>query len=354
MKAPVSITVPTGVPYDVIIGTGLLAGTGQHMAALPGCRTVAVLSDDTVDSLYGRTVSDSLEAAGYSCFRHVIPHGEQSKNMNSVMSFIDAMATHGMTRDDAVIALGGGVPGDTAGFAAAIYMRGIRYVQIPTTLLAAVDSSVGGKTAVDISAGKNLAGAFHQPSLVLCDISALDTLPVATLRDGMAEVIKYGAVSSPALLDMVRNRQDCDMTEIISRCVEMKRDIVAADEFDRGRRRLLNFGHTVGHAIELLENYSITHGAAVAKGMVRAARIGAAMGLVDCTGALTGILTDCGFDVSCPYSAQQLFQAALSDKKRGTDGIALVLPHEWGLCGIHTVREDSLLSLLKMTEQWPV
>ena len=354
MKDTVCINVRTQVPYDVIIGSGLLSDTGRFMAALTGCRTVAVYSDDTVDSLFGRTVTDSLEAAGYSCFRHVVPHGEKSKNMHSVMSFIDAMAAHGMTRDDAVIALGGGVPGDTAGFAAAIYMRGIRYVQIPTTLLAAVDSSVGGKTAVDISAGKNLAGAFHQPSLVLCDTSALDTLPAATLRDGMAEVVKYGAVKSCALLDMAREWPDCNFTDIISQCVEIKRDIVSDDEYDRGRRRLLNFGHTVGHAMELLGNYSITHGAAVAKGMVRAARIGAAMGLADCTEALWEILSGCGFDLSCPYSAQQLFQAALSDKKRGTDGIALVLPHEWGLCGIHTVREDSLLSLLKMTEQWPV
>lgn len=350
MQDTETINVRTSRPYDVIIGTGIMSDIGNRMESVPGCRMLAILTDDIVDRLYGQAVTDSLALAGYESFRHVIPHGEASKNMSSVMGFIDDMARHGMTRDDAVIALGGGVPGDMAGFAASIYLRGIRYIQIPTTLLAAVDSSVGGKTAVDISAGKNLAGAFHQPSMVLCDTSALETLPEMVMRDGMAEVIKYGAITSAQLLDIVAHRPVNDLKSVISKCVQIKRDIVMSDEFDRGQRRLLNFGHTIGHAIELIENYSITHGAAVAKGMVRAARMGVAMGLTDCTATLTDILSDYGFDLDCPYDADRLFAAAMNDKKRGSQGITLVLPEEYGKCGLYAMPEERMLSLLKKTE----
>lgn len=351
MQPTGNIRVNASNPYDVVIGKGILSDAGSRLGtAVPGCRTFAVLTDDIVDRLYGQILCDSLKKSGYECFRHVIPNGEKSKNMGNVMAFIDDMVRHGMTRDDAVIALGGGVPGDMAGFAAAIYLRGIRYVQIPTTLLAAVDSSVGGKTAVDISAGKNLAGAFHQPSLVICDTGTLETLPAAVMRDGMAEVIKYGAITSAPLLDLISTRPVNDMDGMIMQCVKIKSDIVESDEFDRGLRRLLNFGHTVGHAIELIGNYGITHGTAVAKGMVRAARIGAAMGLTDCTEQLAGILSDYGFDISCPYGARQLFDAALADKKRSSNGITLALPEEYGRCGLHTISEERLLSLLETTE----
>lgn len=329
------VRVSASVSYDVLIGKGLLDMSGSLIRNVLGECRLAVLTDETVGGMY---LERLLKSIGDNCMTFIIRPGEQSKTMDNAMLFIQAMAQAGITRSDAVVALGGGVVGDLAGFAASVYMRGIPFVQIPTTLLAAVDSSVGGKTAVDTNCGKNLVGTFHQPSLVVCDT---DTL---TMRDGYAEVIKYAFLSDPELLE-------CPLQELISRCVSIKRDIVQSDEYDRGQRALLNFGHTVGHAIEKLSGYSIPHGNAVAKGMYRAAEIGRQYGLEDCTGVIQNTLVKYGFDLSCPYSAKQIFDTAMADKKREGDFITLVLPESIGKCGLFKLPVAQFLELLEKTQQ---
>ncbi len=209
------ITVHASGSYDILIDKGCLSGIGKAASERFKPCTVAILSDDKVFPLYGKTVTDSLQAAGFRTVAHVIPNGEQSKTLDNVTAFIDCMVKAQVTRTDMVLALGGGVVGDMAGFAAAIYLRGIPYIQVPTTLLAAVDSSVGGKTAVDISAGKNLVGAFHQPALVYLDTDNLKTLDPSVLRDGFAEVIKYGIILDSKLFDTVTTPNSFDLTKVI-------------------------------------------------------------------------------------------------------------------------------------------
>jgi len=347
MENEYKIKVKASGCYDILIRPGSLDNAGEKAAAALGKCKLAILSDSNVFPLYGERVCLSLEKAGFKVCHYEIPAGEASKNLDELRGFIDFMARNGLTRTDAAVALGGGVVGDMAGFAAAIYMRGIRYMQIPTTLLAAVDSSVGGKTAVDIDAGKNLIGAFHQPSVVLCDPLVLDTLAPLVLRDGYAEVIKYGVILDRELFDMVAEPGKADVTDIIARCISIKRDVVQADEFDRGMRGLLNFGHTFGHAIEKLSGYTTSHGSAVAKGMVTAARIGAELGMSDCTEAITSVVRAYGFDTGCSYTADELYHAALSDKKRSGDDITLVLPREVGRCELVKMPADRLRELLK-------
>ena len=350
MKVMENIRVNASESYDVSIFCDGLDSCGEMVRKVLGKCRLAILTDDTVDALYGARVIDSMAAAGLDCIRHVIPHGESSKTIGNVMEFVNLMADNHFTRSDAVVALGGGVPGDMAGFAAAVFLRGIRYIQIPTTLLAAVDSSVGGKTAVDIAAGKNLVGAFHQPSLVICDTATLETLPPSVMRDGFAEVVKYGVILDKELFEEVSEPPVKDIVHVIAGCVSIKRDVVAEDEFDNGRRQLLNFGHTVGHAIELLSDFRISHGEAVAKGMVRAAMMGSVMGLEDCTGAIESVLKNYGFDTDCPYGAEELYYAALSDKKRKGDSITVVLPRGIGNCDLFRLTGDEFRLLLKKTE----
>lgn len=340
------IKVNTSHKYNVMVCNGMLHELGGVMSKLFDRCSIAILTDDIVDALYADTVIKSLKANGFRCIKHTIPNGESSKNMDSVLSFINFMASEQITRSDMVLALGGGVIGDMAGFASAIYLRGIRYIQVPTTLLAAVDSSVGGKTAIDISAGKNLIGAFHQPSLVICDTATLETLPANILRDGYAEVIKYGVILDKELFDILSRSTKGNPEEIIARCISIKRDVVTADEFDKGERQLLNFGHTLGHSIELLSNFTITHGEAVAKGMVIAAKLGKECGYADVVEPIKNIVEMYGFDTSCPYSAEQLYRVSLSDKKRQKEKITIVIPESVGKCILHTIPTEELLSLL--------
>ena len=340
------IKVNTSHKYNVMVCNGMLPELGNVMSKLFDRCSIAILTDDIVDALYADTVIKSLKANGFRCIKHTIPNGESSKNMDSVLSFINFMASEQITRSDMVLALGGGVIGDMAGFASAIYLRGIKYIQVPTTLLAAVDSSVGGKTAVDISSGKNLIGAFHQPSLVICDTATLETLPANILRDGYAEVIKYGVILDKELFDILSRSTKGNPEEIIARCISIKRDVVTADEFDKGERQLLNFGHTLGHSIELLSNFTITHGEAVAKGMVIAAKLGKECGYADVVEPIKNIVEMYGFDTSCPYSAEQLYRVSLSDKKRQKEKITIVIPESVGKCILHTIPTEELLSLL--------
>ena len=268
--------------YRVEIGSGLLPGLGPKAAALGKAKKVCIVSDSNVWPLYGAAADASLHAAGLETCAFVFPAGEASKNGETFLELLNFLAENRLTRSDLLVALGGGVVGDLTGFAAACYQRGIRFIQVPTTLLAAVDSSVGGKTAIDLAAGKNLAGAFWQPSLVLCDTDCLDTLPEEIFREGCAEIIKTAILFDESLfMELVRTGLRFDREKVIAACVRHKRDIVAADEFDRGQRNLLILGHTFGHAVELLSDFTLSHGRAVAIGTAIAARAAAHLGSCD-------------------------------------------------------------------------
>lgn len=335
-------TVHIGVSdsYDVLVGAGLLNECGPRMREVIGLCRAAIVSDSTVDVLYGDAVERSLRDAGYDALRCVFPAGEKNKTLATLCGILEFLAENHLTRADVVVALGGGVTGDMAGFAAAVYMRGIRFVQMPTTLLAAVDASVGGKTAVDLPAGKNLAGAFHQPSLVLTDVDVMRALPKRLLSDGAAEIIKHGVLADAALFErMCAPDWTSEMETILARNVAIKRDVVVSDERESGSRQLLNLGHTFGHAIERCSGYAMSHGQSVAVGMVIAA---GAAGRADVCRAILAANRSCGLPVSAPYSAKTLAEAALSDKKRRGGLLTLVLPERIGACRLEKVEVSQL------------
>ena len=261
----VKVNAPSGA-YVVKIGAGLLPTLGEEVKACTKAKRCAVIAGENVFPLYGESALQSLQAAGLETDAFVLPAGEATKCLTWYEKLLHFLAEKRYTRSDCVIALGGGVTGDLSGFTAATYQRGIPYVQVPTTLLAAVDSSVGGKTAIDLPEGKNQVGAFYQPSLVLCDTDTLATLPERELNAGYAEVIKYAVLGDKALFETLQNRT-ADLPAVIETCVKCKAEIVEEDEHDLGRRRLLNLGHTFGHAVENRSGYSLLHGEAVAIGM---------------------------------------------------------------------------------------
>ena len=345
-----TVQVNASMQYKVIIGPGLIAQCGTLIKETLDCARLCIVTDDTVNALYEAAVRDALTSAGFEVVSYVFAHGEASKCAATYLSLLDFLAEHHLTRSDAIVALGGGVVGDLAGFAAATYLRGIRFVQMPTTLLAAVDSSVGGKTAIDIRAGKNLVGAFWQPSLVLCDTETLRTLPQDVYRDGCAEIIKYGMICDRSLFERLAQKHVSEQEEeVIFRCVEIKRDVVAQDEFDHGMRALLNFGHTVGHAIEACSNFSISHGAGVAAGMKIITKAAEKMAFTEesCLADVRQVLDLYGFALECPYCAEQLYHAALSDKKRDSDNITVILPKRIGKCVMHTIKTTELFDWIR-------
>lgn len=321
--------------YSVSIGPGLLAGCGPHIREAVGPCHAAVITDSTVASLYLDRVTNSLRDAGFSSSSFVFPAGEEHKTLTTLADILEFLAREHLTRTDCVVALGGGVTGDMAGFAAGVYLRGIRCVQLPTTLLAAVDSSVGGKTAVDLRAGKNLAGVFLQPSAVLCDTECLSTLPADVFADGAAEAIKTGVLCDEGLFDQFdADSLQGSLSDIIARCVAFKGSVVEQDEFDTGLRRTLNLGHTAGHAIEQCSGYTIPHGHAVAIGMVLIARAAETLGWCEgpCADRIAAVLKRNGLPVSTEYGAAALADAALADKKRTGGDITLVIPRRIGDC----------------------
>lgn len=326
--------------YDVLIGAGLLGRCGELIAAVHKPCTAAIITDDTVNAFYGDTVEESLISAGYRVVRFVFPHGEESKNLATFAEAQNFLAENRLSRTDLVVALGGGVVGDLAGFVAATYLRGIRFVQIPTTLLAAVDSSVGGKTAVDLPAGKNLCGCFSQPSLVICDYETLSTLPEETFADGCAEVVKYGVLADTLLFTFLEdNGVHGEEETVITCCVSIKRDVVGADEFDHGERQKLNLGHTVGHAIEQRSNFAVSHGSAVAMGMGIIARAAAKRGLCakEVPERIEALLEKMHLPTRTQYSAEALLEAAMRDKKIRGGTIELVVPRDIGKCELYKI-----------------
>lgn len=340
-----TIQVNASTAYPIYIGNNLIAQSGTLcLNALGAPCKLCVVSDNNVAPLYLDAVLTSLRASGFDVISFVFPHGEASKSTATLVELLEYLAEQRLTRSDALVALGGGVVGDLCGFAAAIYLRGIRFIQMPTTLLAAVDSSVGGKTAVDLRAGKNLAGAFHQPSAVICDVKTLDTLPASVFSDGCAEVIKYGVINDRTFFDSLNVGIKAQIEDVIATCVQNKSQIVEEDEFDRGTRQLLNLGHTVGHAIEACSQLTISHGSAVAIGMVIVTRAAVRMGI--CPASDLDALIEClqseGLPTTCAYNAHQLCAVASADKKREGESITLIVPHGIGDCRPERIAIDNL------------
>ena len=344
-----SISVRVSPAYQVDIGPGLLEESGGRLAGLLGPCRVAVLTDSTVAPLYLDTVTRSLEAAGFAVCAHVFPAGEGNKNLSTLAELLEFLAAQRLTRTDCVAALGGGVAGDMAGFAASVYLRGVRCVQMPTTLLAAVDSSVGGKTAVDLRAGKNLAGAFSQPAAVLCDTDCLKTLPPDVFADGAAEAIKTGVLSDERLFALFEDGTlTADPGDVIARCVAYKAAVVERDEKEQGERKLLNLGHTVGHAIEKCSGYAIPHGHAVAAGLAIIARSAETLGWAETpvAGRIAACLAKNGLPTRSDFPAEALAEAALADKKRAGGDITLVIPRRIGDCALRKVPVGELPAII--------
>ena len=345
-----SVTVKTSATYEVLIGSGLLQKAGEAVKKVISPCKAAIVTDSTVVHLYEETVRKSLTEAGFSVCTFVFPAGEASKNIHTLSHLLEFLAKEEMTRTDLIVALGGGVTGDLAGFGAAVYLRGIPFVQIPTTFLAAIDSSVGGKTAVDLEAGKNLAGAFYQPKLVLCDTDVLQTLPEVVFADGIAEALKYGVLGDDALFEKIAGgdfRQDLE--EIIETCVSMKRDVVEEDEFDTGKRQLLNLGHTFGHAIEQKSHFQMTHGHAVAIGMHLIAKGAEAKGIAEkgTAAAIAKALEQNQLPKETEFSPAEVAEGTLRDKKRRGGTISFVFPKKIGACEIVKIPVEEVEALAR-------
>ena len=329
-----AVTVRASRQYDILIGQGLLPTLGAEAKKLGKAQKVCVISETTVYPLYGAVAEESLKSAGFSVVSYVFPAGEESKNGLIFLDLLNFLAENRLTRSDMIVALGGGVVGDLAGFAAASYLRGIRFIQVPTTLLAAVDSSVGGKTAIDLPAGKNLAGAFCQPSLVLCDTDTLNSLPLDIFRDGCAEVIKAAMLKSHTFFeDLDKTPPREQLEHILEFCIAMKRDVVEEDEFDTGERILLNFGHTLAHTIEQHFHYEReSHGEAVAIGMYQITKIAEEKGLTKKGEAehIRKVLEAYKLPVKADVPLPQLTEAIKLDKKTLNNKLKVVLLHEIG------------------------
>ena len=350
-----TVTLP-GREYDIKIEKGLLDTAGACCrGVLPKAKRIAVVTDSNVGPLYLERVQKSLEEAGFAVKGIIVPAGESSKSVEMLGRLYDQMLAFGLSRTDAVAALGGGVVGDLAGFAAATVLRGVDYVQIPTTLLAQVDSSVGGKVAIDLPAGKNLAGAFWQPKLVLMDPDCLHTLSDRVFSDGMAEVIKYGCIRDGAFFRLLlacggRAGVMEHIEQVLHTCCDIKRQVVLNDERDTGERMILNFGHTVGHAFELAGHYETwTHGQGVAVGMLWAAALGEQLGV---TPAGTGenirrALETYHLPTEIPCPWETMVEAIGLDKKRAGEGISFVLLTALGWAEPRKMETNTLLDRLK-------
>ena len=345
-----TVHVHTGRPYDIFIERGVIDSCGAVIRRLSKAEKVTVVTDTNVAPHYQWRVLNALAAQDLQTNTFIFPAGEESKHLGTVSALYKTLADFRMTRRDVIVALGGGVCGDMAGFAAATYLRGIDFIQIPTSLLAQVDSSVGGKTGVDLPQGKNLVGAFHQPIAVLIDPDTLNTLPDKFIADGMGEVIKYGCIKDAAFFSFLE-REDAlsNIEDVIETCVSVKRDVVSRDEREAGERMLLNFGHTLGHAIEKLYGFTgITHGMAVAVGMVMMARAGEMHGVTE-AGTAERIVRLCekyGLPTSDPAALSDIAEAAKGDKKTAGSNINLVLLRKLGESFIHPLPVSELEAFL--------
>ena len=323
------VTVNTNNKYNVYIDKNCLSQVSNLLFSngIDSSRRLLVITDSNVDRLYSGRILSNLKIEGYNCEKFVAESGEEQKNLATVESIVRYLASNNYQKKDVLIALGGGVIGDITGLCASLYMRGIDFVQIPTTLLSAVDASVGGKTAVDLPEGKNLIGTFYQPKLVICDIDILNSLPSEIFNEGISEIIKYGIIKDNGILGLIENNLLYEqLEEIVYKCIQIKSNIVTADEKDLGLRRILNFGHTFAHALEKCSYYKISHGRAVAEGIIFET-------------VLSSVLSKCSIEYSdyvqkivnkyfCfsnSYSFDELYNAMKSDKKNNSGYIKFVL-----------------------------
>ncbi|PWM72421.1 MAG: 3-dehydroquinate synthase [Bacillota bacterium] len=342
------IPIETAKPYEVLVGGGILQSAGREIARVTKGKKAFIVSDDVVLPLYGGEVRAALIDAGFQVYTLAFEHGERHKTLATAEKILSTLCAAEITRSDVLVALGGGVVGDVCGFVAAIYLRGVSFVQIPTTLLAAVDSSVGGKTGVDLPAGKNLAGAFHQPSLVVCDTDVISNLPENLFSEGMAEAIKYGVIGDAAFFAALETGH-ADIETVVETSVRAKAAVVKKDEFDAGERMLLNFGHTFGHAAEKLSDFTVSHGEGVAMGMAFACRYAEKIGFAEeknMQERLQATLARYRLPTECPFSGKELFSAMANDKKRAGQSLRLILPKKIGRAEIFPVSMETLKEVL--------
>jgi 3-dehydroquinate synthase len=347
----VQIPPKDGAAYDILIENDSLISIGKTLKSLFDTRvkTFAIVTDKNVAELYQEKVVASIAQEGYKVLVISMLAGEKTKCVESFFAICNWLAENQITRSDALIALGGGVIGDLTGYTAASFLRGVPFVQVPTTLLAMVDSSVGGKTGIDIPAGKNLVGAFYQPAGVICDPGTLSTLPPEVFSCGMAEVIKHGMIRSTNLLEMlsgkpVNSQLAQELAEIIEKKEKIKRTVVERDELDTGERQLLNFGHTIGHAIEKLSGFEISHGNAVAIGMNIITRAAVKRNACppECLSILQELTQKFNLSGTSPFAPHEIFMASLSDKKRMGNYITEVIPRAVGECVLHKMPVNEL------------
>lgn len=344
-----TILVNTLKPYNIYLGKDILDFLGKLLKESEEIKKAIIITDKVVNLLYADRVESSLELEKIKTYKWVISEGEGSKNISEVAKILDFLALQNIGRKDLIIALGGGVVGDLAGFVAGIYMRGISYVQIPTTLLAFVDSSIGGKTAIDLPRGKNLAGLFWQPKLVLADWALLFSLPQDIFNEGISEIVKYGIIKDEVILDKLERENIFDsLEELIYRCINIKKAYVEQDEFDLEDRHYLNFGHTVGHALENLSNYSLSHGKAVGLGMLTEIKISDSLGL-EISGLEERIKNiflkfDLPINYSCDLKA--LIWAMVRDKKNQGELITFIFPKKIGECEIYKLEQNKVYQIL--------
>ena len=350
------IQIYASTDYEVMIGNDLLDKAGDHIADALKMQsgfaniTAVIVSDDNVFPLYGERLKKSLNAKGFKTLEFVFPHGEKSKSLATYGELLEFMCESKVKRSDMIVALGGGVVGDLAGFAAATYQRGISFIQVPTTLLAAVDSSVGGKTAVDLKNGKNQVGAFYQPRLVLCDIDTLKTLPKEEYECGCGEIIKYAILESEEFFDELMEKPVSEQYEhVIAICVTIKKHYVENDEFDTGLRMKLNLGHTFGHAVETCSGYNILHGQAVAMGMAAVTRAASEMGLCsrETAAKVIELLDRYELSKDIPFHVEEMYKAMLVDKKNTGSVTNLIVPTAIGNCRIMKIPTDKLKGWLE-------
>lgn len=336
-------------PYDVVIGKGVLKTIPEKLKTSTNAKIVAIITDDNVDKLYSEKVTALVKDAGFNAIKFVFEHGENHKTLKTFESILEFLAENSVTRSDCILALGGGIVGDVAGFCAASYLRGIDFIQIPTTFLAAIDSSVGGKTGVNLNSGKNLAGAFYQPKAVICDIDTFDTLPEENFKEGVAEAIKYGAICDEELFLELSENESIDIEKVIEKCVSIKAKIVSEDEFDTGKRQLLNFGHTIGHAIEKATDYKISHGIAVGIGMAMISKISDQKGwsTENTFEKIEKCLKNNKMPIHCDIEDSELLSIMTKDKKRTGDSINLIVAEKIGKCIIKKIDINSLEGVLK-------
>lgn len=344
-----TIEIQTSHPYPVFVGSNLISNIAQMLEPVCKYQKVAIVTDDIVEKLYLDQVIRSFPNSDH-VFSIVFPNGEQTKNSENLLKLYAFYTEKQITRSDLIIALGGGVIGDLTGYSAATYLRGVKYIHIPTTLLAQVDSSVGGKTAINIPQGKNLVGSFYQPVAVFCDIDTLSSLSEVNFSSGVAEVIKYGCIYDKALFDQISKiRNPETLVKIITRCIKIKAEVVNQDEFDTGLRMILNFGHTIGHAVEKQYHFSTyTHGQAVAIGMVKMTQLSEKAGLTE-PGTAQQIAALCqqfGLPTDCEISQEELFASCCLDKKNMNTTIHIILLKQIGECFIHQIPHDQFQEFL--------